>query len=428
MALTDPAIKAAKPTEKAYKLADEKGLFLLIHPNGSRYWRMKYRIDGKEKMLALGVYPEISLKQARSDRDEARQLIANGIDPAELRKEQKQARIEEQEAQAEAEKITALIKSGEALPGSFEEAGNEWAAMYLADKSEKYRNKVINRLKAEVYPYIGQVPVAEVTAPQVLKVLQRIEARGIIESAHRVKQNIGQILRYAIATGRRELFDVTMALNKAIAPMPKDKNHAAPTEPKDIAPLLRIMAGYKGSPITRAALTIAPCVFVRIGELRHMQWADIDFETAEWRYTARKTDQERIVPLARQVIEALREIQPLTGHSRFVFPGARSDTRPMSENTINGALKRLGIDTQTELTGHGFRPMARTVLEEVHGFRPEVLELQLAHAIRDPLGRAYNRTKHLPERKRMMQVWADYLDELRDGSNVIRANFGREAV
>lgn len=414
--LTDTAIKAAKPTLKAVRLSDEKGLYLLIQPSGGKWWRFDYRFDGTRKTLSMGTYPEVNLKQARTYRDEARQLVANGTDPAQLRKAEKNTVSEtrRQEAEAEAAKVEALIQAGEALPGSFEEIGNEWAAMYLADKSEKYRNKVINRLKAEVYPFIGQLPVADLTAPMVLKVLQRMEARGIIESAHRVKQNIGQILRYAIATGRRELFDVTMALNKAIAPMPKDKNHAAPTEPKDIAPILRIMAGYKGSPITRAALTIAPCVFVRIGELRHMQWAEIDYETAEWRYTASKTGQEHIVPLARQVIDALREIQPLTGHSRYVFTGARSDTRPMSENTVNGALKRLGVDTQTELTGHGFRAMARTVLEEVHNFRPEIIELQLAHAVRDPLGRAYNRTKHLETRKKMMQVWADYLDELRD--------------
>ena len=423
MALTMAAINAAKPASKSFKMTDEKGLYLLVHPNGSLYWRMDYRFAGKRKTIALGVMPETSLKKARAERDDARKQISNGIDPAEVRKTKKYTDIEQERQKSEAAMIEQMVQDGEALPGSFEEVGIEWAAMYLADKSEKYRNKVINRLKAEVYPFIGQVPVADVTAPMVLQVLQRIEARGIIESAHRVKQNIGQILRYAIATGRRELFDVTMALNKAIAPMPKDKNHAAPTEPKDIAPLLRIMAGYRGSPVTRAALTIAPLVFVRPGELRHMEWAHIDFDTAEWRYAASKTDQEHIVPLARQVIAALREIQPLTGAGRYVFPGARSDTRPMSENTVNGALKRLGIDTQNELTGHGFRAMARTVLEEVHGFRPEIIELQLAHAVRDPLGRAYNRTKHLAERKRMMQVWADYLDTLRDSKNVIQSRF-----
>ncbi|OYV27702.1 MAG: hypothetical protein B7Z82_04575 [Halothiobacillus sp. 20-54-6] len=278
------------------------------------------------------------------------------------------------------------------------------------------------RLRADVFPYIGRKQITEITAPLILELLERIESRGTVDTAHRAKQNIGQVMRYAIATGRA-MYDPTPALRGALTP--NKKNHfASVTEPKDIAPILRIMAGYKGSPITRAALTIAPCVFVRIGELRHTQWDDIDFETCEWRYTASKTGQEHIVPLARQVIEALREIQPLTGRSRYVFTGARSDARPMSENTLNGALKRLGIDTQTELTGHGFRAMARTVLEEVHGFRPEIIELQLAHAVRDPLGRAYNRTKHLETRKKMMQVWADYLDELRDSKNVIQGNFG----
>lgn len=426
MALTDAAIKNTKPGAKAFKLADEKGLFLLIHPNGSRYWRMKYRIDGKEKMLALGVYPETSLKQARSDRDEARQLVANGTDPAELRKEKKQARIEEREAQAEAKKITALIESGEALPGSFEEVALEWFAKQESGWADSHSSKIINRLRADVFPYMGCTPIAEVTAPEVLRVLERIESRGTTDTAHRAKQNIGQIMRFAIATGRAK-YDPVPSLRGALTP--NKKNHfASVTEPAQIAPILRIMAGYRGSPVTRAALTIVPLVFVRPGELRHMEWADIDFETAEWRYTASKTEQDHIVPLSRQVIEALREIEPLTGAGRYVFPGARSDTRPMSENTVNGALKRLGIDTQNELTGHGFRAMARTVLEEVHGFRPEVIELQLAHAVRDPLGRAYNRTKHLVERRRMMQVWADYLDELRYSKNVIHANFGREAV
>jgi integrase len=425
--LTDTAIKAAKPASKPFRLSDGKGLYLLIQPIGSKWWRFDYRFDGARKTLSMGTYPEVNLKQARAYRDEARQLIANSTDPAELRRVEKNAVIEAEREKAEAFKIEAMIQSGEALPGSFEEADNEWASRYLADKTEKYRSKVINRLKATVYPYIGREPVADVNAPMVLQVLQRIEARGYIESAHRVKQNIGQILRYAIATGRRELFDVTMALNKAIAPMPKDKNHAAPTEPKDIAPILRIMAGYKGSAITRAALIIAPCVFVRIGELRHMLWEDINFETCEWRYLASKTEQEHIVPLARQVIDALRELQPLTGHSRYVFTGARSHPRPMSENTVNGELKRLGIDTQTELTGHGFRAMARTVLEEVHGFRPEIIELQLAHVVRDPLGRAYNRTKHLETRKNMMQVWADYLDALREPNNVVVGQFGKTA-
>lgn len=422
MALTMAKINAAKPTSKPFKLADEKGLYLLVHPNGSLYWRLDYRFAGKRKTLALGVMPETTLKEARLKRDDARKQISDGIDPAEARKTEKYTVVEQARQKSEAAKIEQMIQDGHALPGSFEEIALEWFAKQESGWAASHSSKIINRFRADVFPYMGRTPVAEITAPEVLRVLERIESRGTTDTAHRAKQNIGQVMRYAIATGRAK-YDPVPSLRGALTP--NKKNHfAAVTEPAQIAPLLRIMAGYRGSPVTRAALTIAPLVFVRPGELRSMEWAHIDFDAAEWRYTASKTEQDHLVPLSRQVIEALREIQPLTGAGRYVFPGARSDTRPMSENTINGALKRLGIDTQTELTGHGFRAMARTVLEEVHGFRPEVIELQLAHAVRDPLGRAYNRTKHLTERKRMMQVWADYLDELREGSNVIRANFG----
>lgn len=422
MALTMAKINAAKPTSKPFKLADEKGLYLLVHPNGSLYWRLDYRFAGKRKTLALGVMPETTLKEARVKRDDARKQISDGIDPAEARKTEKYTVVEQARQKSEAAKIEQMIQDGDALPGSFEEIALEWFAKQESGWAASHSSKIINRFRADVFPYMGRTPVAEITAPEVLRVLERIESRGTTDTAHRAKQNIGQVMRYAIATGRAK-YDPVPSLRGALTP--NKKNHfAAVTEPAQIAPLLRIMAGYRGSPVTRAALTIAPLVFVRPGELRSMEWAHIDFDAAEWRYTASKTEQDHLVPLSRQVIEALREIQPLTGAGRYVFPGARSDTRPMSENTINGALKRLGIDTQTELTGHGFRAMARTVLEEVHGFRPEVIELQLAHAVRDPLGRAYNRTKHLTERKRMMQVWADYLDELREGSNVIRANFG----
>lgn len=423
MALTMAKINAAKPTSKPFKLADEKGLYLLVHPNGSLYWRLDYRFSGKRKTLALGVMPETTLKEARLKRDDARKQISDGIDPAEARKTEKYTVFEQARQKSEAAKIEQMIQDGDALPGSFEEIALEWFAKQESGWAASHSSKIINRFRADVFPYMGRTPIAEITAPEVLRVLERIESRGTTDTAHRAKQNIGQVMRYAIATGRAK-YDPVPSLRGALTP--NKKNHfAAVTEPAQIAPLLRIMAGYRGSPVTRAALTIAPLVFVRPGELRSMEWAYIDFDAAEWRYTASKTEQDHLVPLSRQVIEALREIQPLTGAGRYVFPGARSDTRPMSENTINGALKRLGIDTQTELTGHGFRAMARTVLEEVHGFRPEVIELQLAHAVRDPLGRAYNRTKHLAERKRMMQVWADYLDELREGSNVIRANFGQ---
>ncbi|OZB35158.1 MAG: integrase [Halothiobacillus sp. 14-56-357] len=421
-ALTDTAIKAAKPTSKAFKLSDEKGLYLLIQPTGGKWWRFDYRFDGKRKTLSMGTYPDVNLKQARAYRDEARQLVANGTDPAELRKAEKTTISEAMREKAEAEKIDAMIRAGESLPGSFAAVAQEWAEKFLADKSLKYRDKVIRRLEVEVFPHIGRKPVDQVTAPDVLALLQRIESRGIFETTHRIKQNIGQVMRYAIATGRA-VNEPTQALRGALAP--NKANHLASlTEPKDIGPLLRVMSSYEGSPITKAALIIAPLVFVRPGELRSMEWAHIDWEANEWRYTTPKTKQDHIVPLAQQVVKTLGELQLLTGHARYVFPSARSDQRCMSDNTINAALKRLGVDTSKEITAHGFRAMARTVLEEVHGFRSEVIELQLAHAVRDPLGRAYNRTKHLETRKKMMQVWADYLDELRDSKNVIQGHFG----
>ncbi|HUM99667.1 MAG: integrase [Halothiobacillus sp. 20-53-49] len=368
MALTDTAIKAAKPASKAFKLSDEKGLYLLVHSNGSKYWRFDYRFEAKRQTLAIGVYPDTGLKEARAKRDDARKQIADGTNPAELRKTEKYTVTEKRREEAEADMIERLIQAGEPLPGSFEAVALEWFAKQESGWAASHSSKIMNRLRSDVFPYMGRTPIDDVTAPEVLRVLERIEERGTTDTAHRAKQNIGQVMRYAIATGRAK-YDPVPSLRGALAP--NKKNHfAAVTEPAQIAPILRIMAGYRGSPITRAALTIAPCVFVRIGELRQMQWADIDFEVCEWRYTASKTAQDHIVPLARQVIEALRELQPLTGHSRYVFTGARTDTRPMSENTVNAALKRLGIDTQTELTGHGFRAMARTVLEEVHGFRP----------------------------------------------------------
>lgn len=430
MPLTDTAIKQAKPTTAPYKLSDERGLYLLIKPTGGKLWRFDYRFEGKRKTLAMGVYPDIQLKQARIYRDEARQLIANGTDPAELRKAEK-VTLSEAKQEAEATKtIERLLQSGEALPDSFRAVGEEWVLRHLANKAASHRSKVISRLERDVYPYIGNAPANAITAPLVLEVVRRVEARGTIETAHRVKHHISQVMNYAVATGRAT-YNPCPALAGALTPKPSPKHFAAPTEPKDVAPLLRMMADYRGSPLTRCALTLAPLLFVRPGELRAMEWAHIDFEACELRYTPPKTRNktaiEIIVPLPKQAIAALRELQPLTGAGRYVFPGARTASRPMSANTVNGALKRLGIDTQEELTGHGFRAMARTLLDEVHGFNRDAIELQLAHQIKDPLGRAYNRTKHLAERKRMMQVWADYLDELREGKNVIHASFGKAA-
>jgi integrase len=430
MPLTDTTIKQAKLEAKPYKLSDEKGMFLLISPSGSKLWRLKYRIGGKEKLLALGSYPDISLKQAREYRDEARQLIANGSDPAELRKTEKITLSTAKQEEESSKKLERLIQSGEALPDSFRAVALEWEEKHLASKADSHKKKVMGRLERDVFPYLGNTRADAVTAPLVLEIIRRVEARGTIETAHRTKHHISQVLNYAVATGKAT-YNPCPALSGALIPKPSPKHFAAPTEPKDVAPLLRMMATYNGSPLTKCALALAPLLFIRPGELRAMQWSDIDFETCELRYTPPKTRNktaiEIIVPLARQAVEALRELQPLTGYGRYVFPGARTDTRPMSENTVNGALKRLGIDTQNELTGHGFRAMARTLLDEVHGFNRDAIELQLAHQIKDPLGRAYNRTKHLTERKRMMQVWADYLDELREGSNVIHASFTQAA-
>lgn len=428
MALTMAAINAAKPDSKPFKLADEKGLYLLVHTNGSRYWRMDYRFAGKRKTLALGVMPETTLKEARAKRDDARKQISDGIDPAEVRKTEKYTVTEQRRQQSEAAVIERLIQEGEAVPDSFKAVALEWEATHMANKADSHKKKVMGRLERDVFPYLGNLRAEAVTAPLVLEIIRRIEARGTIETAHRTKHHISQVMNFAVATGKAT-YNPCPALSGALIPKPSPKHFAAPTEPKDVAPLLRMMATYNGSPLTKCALALAPLLFVRPGELRAMEWANIDFETCELRYTPPKTRNktaiEIIVPLPRQAIAALREIQPLTGGGRYVFPGARTRTRPMSANTVNAALKRLGIDTQNELTGHGFRAMARTLLDEVHGFNRDAIELQLAHQIKDPLGRAYNRTKHLAERKRMMQVWADYLDELRDAKNVIHGSFGR---
>jgi len=414
--LTDTSIKAAKPKEKPYKLSDEKGMHLLVTDKGGKLWRLSYRFEGKQKTLAIGIYPDISLKQARQYRDEARQLIANGKDPAELRKEAKAVLSETMQEEEKAKDRERMVKAGEALPDSFRHVAEEWASKHLLGKAESHSKKVMSRLQNNVFPYIGNTPINEVTAPLILEVIRKIEARGIIETAHRTKHHISQVMNYAVATGKAT-YNPCPALSGALVPKPAPKHFAAPTNPKDIALLLRIMDGYMGTPITQCALTLAPLLFIRPGELRAMEWANIDFEACELRYTPPKTRNktaiEIIVPLATQAIAALREIQPLTGNGKYVFPGARSNNRPMSGNTVNAALKRLGIDTQNELTGHGFRAMARTVLDEVHHFNKDAIELQLAHLLKDPNGNAYSRVAHLNERKRMMQAWADYLDEIK---------------
>jgi len=397
MALTDTTIRNAKPGERPIRLFDGGGLYLEVSPTGGKWWRLKYRFDGKEKRLSLGVYPDVSLKDARDRRDASRKLLANGIDPSENRKAMKSARAD-------------------LVANSFEVLAREWFAKFSATWAANHSDRIIRRFERDIFPWIGVRPITEVTAQELLSVVRRIESRGALETAHRALGNCGQVFRYATATGRADR-DLSIDLRGALPPV-KGEHFAATTEPKRVAEILRAMDGYEGTLTVRCALRLAPLVFVRPGELRKAEWAGIDLDAQEWRYTVTKTNTPHIVPLSRQAVEILRELQPLTGRGRFVFPGARSTGRPMSDNAILAAMRRMGISKE-EMSGHGFRAVARTILDEVLGVRPDYIEHQLAHAVRDPNGRAYNRTAHLPERQKMMQQWADYLDKIKIGAEVV---------
>lgn len=391
--LTDTKIRAQKPRDRAYRIADTNGLCLEVRPSGAKAWRYRYRHDGQASMITLGEYPAMGLAAARAERDRLRALVRSGANPAHV------ARIE-RAAKAEQAATTFGAVGLELLEKRAKEG--------LSPQSVKRERRLIEKDMAD----IRDLPIAEVSAPFLLGALRKLERRGVVETAHRARAHAGRVFRYAIATGRAErnpAADLVGALEQ-----PRTTHLAALTEPAKIAGLLRAIHAYQGSPVTLAALKLAPLVFVRPGELRSAKWADIDFDVAEWRYTASKTKTPHIVPLASQAVEILRDLQPLTRRSGFVFPSVRGASRPMSENTINVALRTMGFEG-SDMTGHGFRAMARTVLDEVLGFRPDFIEHQLAHAVRDPLGRAYNRTSHLAERKRMMQAWADYLDKLRTG-------------
>ncbi|MGW8174611.1 MAG: tyrosine-type recombinase/integrase [Stenotrophomonas sp.] len=401
MPLTDAAIRRAKPAEKPQKLTDGGGLYLYITTAGARSWRWKYRIAGKEKLLSIGLYPDVSLARAREARDDARRLLARGVDPG-------------------AQKRAAALAHAELGSDNFEAIANEWMA--TRPWVLGYKTKVEAWLKNDVHPWIGSRSVSDLTAPDFLRVARRIEDRGAIESAHRIMQNCGQIMRYAIATGRAERNPVA-DLKGALAP-PKEAHHAAITDPAQLGGLLRSIETYGGSLITCMALRLAPLVFLRPGELRHAEWDEFDLDAAVWTIPASKMKMRvaHLVPLSRQAVQILKQIEPITGRHKWVFSGARDSKRPMSENAVTAALRNMGYD-RTMMTGHGFRATARTILDEVLGFRPDIIEHQLAHAVKDPNGRAYNRTSHLQERVRMMQVWADYLDGLRDG-NVVQLRTG----
>lgn len=392
MALTDTAIRHAKPGAKPIKMADEKGLYLLIHPNGGKWWRFDYRFGDKRKTLSMGVYPDVGLKDARERRDQARKLLAQDIDPGENRKVQKAAK-EERSA------------------NSLEAVAREWFAKNSPHWAKSHADKIIARLENDVFPWLGEKPISEIKAPDLLTCLRRIEERGAVDTAHRALQNCGQVFRYAIATGRAE-HDISADLKGALPPA-KSGNFAAITDPAKVGALLRAMDAVNAGFVVKCALRLAPLVFVRPGELRTAQWADIDLDGAEWRYFVTKTKTSHSVPLAIQAVAILRELHPLTGRGRYVFPGTRDKEQPMSGGAIGMALRRAGYNTREEHTGHGFRAMARTILHEELEFDRDVIEHQLAHRVPDALGSAYNRTKFMKQRRAMMQQWGDYLDKLK---------------
>jgi integrase len=394
--LTNTAIRAVKPHTKPYKRSDGGGLYLLVAPTGSLWWRLKYRYEGREKLLSLGVYPHVSLLQARSQRDEAKKAIANGVDPSAKRRAEKSA-----------------------TANTFEAIAREWLALQEEKLAPTTFVKAVRTLETLVFPYIGSRPIAQLGATDVLKVLKRIEGRGIHETAHRTRQRCSQVFRYAVQT-ERAARDVTSDLRGALSPVVSE-HHPAITEPARIGELLRAIDGYTGHIVTAYALKLAPLLFVRPGELRHAEWLEFDLDGHEphWRIPAgkMKMGEQHGVPLSKQALVLLRELHLLTGRGQRVFPSLRSGSRPMSENTVNAALRRLGY-ASAEMTGHGFRALASTNLNE-QGYHPDLIELQLAHAERNKVRAAYNKAQRLPERRKMMQSWADYLDKLREGGNII---------
>ncbi|PRY70997.1 tyrosine-type recombinase/integrase [Halomonas ventosae] len=396
--LTATAVRNAKPREKTYRLADGGGMYLEVSPSGGRYWRLKYRLHGKEKRLALGVFPEVSLAEAREARDSSRKLIAQGVDPVAARRAERRA------SEVSAANTLAAI-------------AEEWL-------EEVHKNKVVpdhyrhdrRRLELHLLPVLGNRPLVEITAGELLDALRRIERQRKLETAKRVRTLASLVFRYAIATERADR-DPAADLKGALR-APQIRHHAAITEPEEIAKLMRAVYAYSGEPATLAALKLSALVFVRPGELRKAEWADVDLDAGTWSFTASKNGPPLIVPLPSQAVEILTDLHDLTGHGRYVLPGARSAARPMSENAITAAMAGMGY--KGRMTAHGFRAMARTVLEERLGYPPAIIEQQLAHVVKDANGRAYNRTAHLEQRKAMLQAWADYLDALREGAgNVV---------
>jgi len=401
--LTDKAIQAAKPQPdgKPKKYGDGGGLYLLVRESSgsvSKLWRYKYRVLGKEKTLSIGAYPEMSLKHARTVHDEAREQLTKGVDPSAHKQHLKA--VKQQLAQ-----------------DSFESVAREWFVSYSANWSDSHKTRVLARLENDVFPWLGSVPISQIEPPDILQCLKRVESRGAVETAHRVKQVIGQAFRFAVATGRAKR-DQTADLKGALPPV-KQKHFAAITEPQQVAAFLRGCWAYKGDYTVQVALKLSAYTFTRPGELRRMEWGEIDFQESRWLIPPEKvkTRSAHVVPLSRQAVELLHDLQPLTGQYSFVFPGVRSKSRPMSDNTVRQAIRRLGYDN-TQMTAHGFRAMASTMLYEL-GYSSDLIERQLAHVVGNDVRRAYDRSENLPERRAMMQYYADYLDGLRTGADVI---------
>ena len=413
------ALKKAADGGKPMTINDGGGLSLIARPDGAGWWRLRYWIDTRENRLSLGTYPETGLRDARDRRDAARKLIAAGGDPSEQRKADKVVVAAKAEAKA-------LADAGLPGPGTFEHVAREWlTTVHEAKVSAGHAERTRIRLEQDAFPWLGRRPIGEVEAPELLQALRRVEARGAIETAHRIKDACGQVFRYGIAIGAC-LRNPAADLRDALRPVPT-RHHAAIVDPKQGGELLRDMMGYSGHPVTRAALALSALLLLRPGELRHMEWAWIDLEGALLTVPAEVMKRKKAekangkpheVPLAPQAVAILRELHALTGHGRYVFPSLLTGERCMSENTVRGALRRMGYSND-DMTAHGFRAMARTMIAERLGIAPEVIEAQLAHAVGDALGRAYNRTQYLDQRRDMMTKWADYLDQLRRGAQVI---------
>ena len=402
--LTDTEVRKAKPTERTYRLYDRDGLYLEITAAGGKYWRLKYRLAGKEKRAALGVYPVVTLAAAREATLIAREHVAVGVDPIAARKAEKHLEVG---------------------ADPFEVIAREWHAKFSPDWSETHGRKLLRRLELHVFPAIGTKPIAQLASADVLALIRPPESRGDMEIAHGIRIVVGQVCRYAVATARAAN-DPTPALRGAIKPMTV-KHAATRTDPREVGALIRSIRDYNGGAVVRAALVLSALTFQRPGNVRMMEWAELDLDAGMWAIPSAKMKRKKeekengvphLVPLCSQAVDALRKIQPLTGHGRYAFPGERTHDRPMSENTVTAALRSLGYSNE-QMTAHGFRAMARTLLDEVLEEPIHVIEAQLAHKVRDALGNAYNRTSHIEQRRKMMQRWADYLDAIAEGGNVI---------